>query len=162
MKRGELVSGWGLSFPDQAKLIRAGKDGVPVTDGMFPESTAFSRLRLGRRRCAGGNACGAHAMAARRPSRQSPRVVDSSRVPPDGRSGAQRNCPPHSILSPHTRQRNSSAETAYRVCFGESRQKRLIARHRYHRPAECQPAKKVFTSRRLGRSGPRAWPRAYP
>lgn len=40
-ERGELVSGWGLSFPDQAKLVRAGKDGVPVTDGLFPESKKF-------------------------------------------------------------------------------------------------------------------------
>jgi len=35
---GELVSAEGLSFPDQAKLVRAGKDGVPITDGVFPES----------------------------------------------------------------------------------------------------------------------------
>jgi hypothetical protein len=38
---GELVSAEGLSFPDQAKLIRAGKDGVPITDGVFPESKEF-------------------------------------------------------------------------------------------------------------------------
>jgi hypothetical protein len=38
---GELVSAEGLSFPDQAKLVRAGKDGVPVTDGVFPESKEF-------------------------------------------------------------------------------------------------------------------------
>ncbi|MGA7292976.1 MAG: YciI family protein [Terriglobales bacterium] len=36
--RGELVSAEGLSFPDQAKLVRAGKDGQPITDGIFPES----------------------------------------------------------------------------------------------------------------------------
>jgi hypothetical protein len=35
---GELVSAEGLSFPDQAKLVRAGKDGTPITDGVFPES----------------------------------------------------------------------------------------------------------------------------
>jgi hypothetical protein len=35
---GEFVSCEGLSFPDQAKLVRAGKDGVPITDGVFPES----------------------------------------------------------------------------------------------------------------------------
>ncbi len=40
-ERGELVSAEGLSFPDQAKLVRAGKDGVPVTDGVFPESKEF-------------------------------------------------------------------------------------------------------------------------
>src|ERR1700694_4150758 len=34
---GELVAAEGLSGPDQAKLVRAGKDGKPVTDGVFPE-----------------------------------------------------------------------------------------------------------------------------
>jgi len=38
---GELVSAEGLSFPDQAKLVRAGKDGTPTTDGVFPESKEF-------------------------------------------------------------------------------------------------------------------------
>jgi len=38
---GELVSAEGLSFPDQAKLVRAGKDGAPITDGIFPESKEF-------------------------------------------------------------------------------------------------------------------------
>jgi hypothetical protein len=38
---GELVSAEGLSFPDQARLVRAGKDGAPVTDGVFPESKEF-------------------------------------------------------------------------------------------------------------------------
>src|SRR5215472_2182476 len=38
---GELVSGEGLAFPDQAKLVRAGKDGKPITDGVFPESKEF-------------------------------------------------------------------------------------------------------------------------
>jgi hypothetical protein len=37
----ELVSAEGLSFPDQAKLVRAGKDGLPMTDGVFPESKEF-------------------------------------------------------------------------------------------------------------------------
>ena len=31
----------GLATPDQAKLIRAGKDGQPITDGVFPESKEF-------------------------------------------------------------------------------------------------------------------------
>jgi len=35
---GELVSAEGLSFPDQARLVRARKDGLPITDGVFPES----------------------------------------------------------------------------------------------------------------------------
>jgi len=38
---GELVAVEGLTSPDQAKLIRAGKDGTPVTDGVFPESKEF-------------------------------------------------------------------------------------------------------------------------
>lgn len=40
-KSGELVSAEGLSFPDQAKLVRAGKDAMPITDGVFPESKEF-------------------------------------------------------------------------------------------------------------------------
>ena len=40
-ERGELVSAEGLSFPNQAKLVRAGKDGRPITDGVFPESKEF-------------------------------------------------------------------------------------------------------------------------
>ena len=38
---GELVSAEGLSFPDQAKLVRAGNDGTPITEGVFPESKEF-------------------------------------------------------------------------------------------------------------------------
>jgi len=38
---GEFVGAEGLSGPDQAKLVRAGKDGTPVTDGVFPESKEF-------------------------------------------------------------------------------------------------------------------------
>ncbi|HTC91877.1 MAG TPA: YciI family protein [Terriglobales bacterium] len=38
---GELVAAEGLSFPDQAKVVRAGNDGVPITDGIFPESKEF-------------------------------------------------------------------------------------------------------------------------
>ena len=38
---GELVSGEGLAAPDQAKLVRAGKDGQPITDGVFPEAKEF-------------------------------------------------------------------------------------------------------------------------
>jgi hypothetical protein len=38
---GELVSAEGLSFPDQAKLVRAGRGGLPITDGVFPESKEF-------------------------------------------------------------------------------------------------------------------------
>ena len=38
---GEFVGAEGLSGPDQARLVRAGKDGTPVTDGVFPESKEF-------------------------------------------------------------------------------------------------------------------------
>jgi hypothetical protein len=38
---GEFVGAEGLAMPDQAKVVRAGKDGVPVTDGVFPESKEF-------------------------------------------------------------------------------------------------------------------------
>ena len=38
---GEFVSAEGLSFPDQAKQVRAGNDGAPITDGVFPESKEF-------------------------------------------------------------------------------------------------------------------------
>ncbi len=38
---GELVGAEGLAGPQQAKRVRAGKDGRPVTDGVFPESKEF-------------------------------------------------------------------------------------------------------------------------
>ena len=38
---GEFVAADGLTLPDQARVVRAGKDGVPVTDGVFPESKEF-------------------------------------------------------------------------------------------------------------------------
>jgi hypothetical protein len=38
---GELVGIEALTGPDQAKLIRAGKDGAPITDGVFPEAKEF-------------------------------------------------------------------------------------------------------------------------
>jgi hypothetical protein len=38
---GELLSAEGLSFPDQAKIVRASKDGMPITDGVFPEGKEF-------------------------------------------------------------------------------------------------------------------------
>ena len=38
---GELVGAEGLSMPSQARLVRAGKDGKPITDGVFPESKEF-------------------------------------------------------------------------------------------------------------------------
>ena len=38
---GELVAAEGLSSPAQAKLVRAGTDGAPITDGIFPEAKEF-------------------------------------------------------------------------------------------------------------------------
>lgn len=38
---GEFVGAEGLTGPDQAKLVRAGTDGAPITDGVFPESKEF-------------------------------------------------------------------------------------------------------------------------
>jgi hypothetical protein len=38
---GELVDAQGLSTPAQATLVRAGKDGRPVTDGPFAETKEF-------------------------------------------------------------------------------------------------------------------------
>jgi hypothetical protein len=38
---GELVSAEGLASPQQAKRVRAGKDGTPITDGVFPEAKEF-------------------------------------------------------------------------------------------------------------------------
>jgi len=38
---GEVVSNEGLASPAEAKRVRAGKDGAPVTDGVFPEAKEF-------------------------------------------------------------------------------------------------------------------------
>jgi hypothetical protein len=38
---GELVSAEGLASPQEAKVVRAGKNGAPVTDGVFPEAKEF-------------------------------------------------------------------------------------------------------------------------
>lgn len=39
---GEMVSTHGLNGPEEARMVRAGKDGAPeVTDGPFPESKEF-------------------------------------------------------------------------------------------------------------------------
>src|SRR5215470_4282038 len=38
---GVLVATEGLAFPDQARIVRAGKDGTPITDGVFPETKEF-------------------------------------------------------------------------------------------------------------------------
>ena len=38
---GEFVSVEGLTAPDQAKAVRAGTRGEPITDGVFPETKEF-------------------------------------------------------------------------------------------------------------------------
>lgn len=38
---GELAGAAGLADPMQAKKVRAGKDGKPITDGVFPESKEY-------------------------------------------------------------------------------------------------------------------------
>ena len=38
---GELVSAEGLADPKEAKVVRAGKDGAPITDGVFPEAKEY-------------------------------------------------------------------------------------------------------------------------
>ena len=38
---GVFVATEGLGWPNEAKIVRAGKDGEPITDGVFPESKEF-------------------------------------------------------------------------------------------------------------------------
>jgi hypothetical protein len=38
---GAFVSIEGLGWPSEAKLVRAGKNGEPIIDGVFPESKEF-------------------------------------------------------------------------------------------------------------------------
>ena len=38
---GEFVANEGLAAPEQATVVRAGKDGTPITDGVFPEAKEF-------------------------------------------------------------------------------------------------------------------------
>ena len=38
---GVFVATEGLAFPDQARMVRAGSDGAPITDGVFPEAKEF-------------------------------------------------------------------------------------------------------------------------
>jgi hypothetical protein len=38
---GEFVATQGLSVPHEAKVVRGEKGGMPVTDGVFPESKEF-------------------------------------------------------------------------------------------------------------------------
>ena len=38
---GEFVAAQGLAGPNEAKLVRGEKNGMPITDGIFPESKEF-------------------------------------------------------------------------------------------------------------------------
>lgn len=38
---GEFIATQGLSAPDEAKLIIGEKNGLPITDGVFPEAKEF-------------------------------------------------------------------------------------------------------------------------
>jgi hypothetical protein len=38
---GVFVATEGLAWPGEAKIVRAGKNGEPITDGVFPESKEF-------------------------------------------------------------------------------------------------------------------------
>ncbi len=38
---GELAGAEGLAMPGEAKVVKAGKDGTPITDGVFPEAKEF-------------------------------------------------------------------------------------------------------------------------
>ena len=38
---GHIVATEGLGFPNDAMVVRAGRNGEPVTDGVFPESKEF-------------------------------------------------------------------------------------------------------------------------
>jgi hypothetical protein len=40
-KSGEFVATEGLAMPHQAKVVRAGKNHTPITDGVFPEAKEF-------------------------------------------------------------------------------------------------------------------------
>ena len=46
---GELIAAEGLASPHEAKRVRAGKDGAPITDGIFPETKEFLVELLDRR-----------------------------------------------------------------------------------------------------------------
>jgi hypothetical protein len=41
VETGEFVATQGLSEPKEAKVVRGEKNGLPVTDGIFPESKEF-------------------------------------------------------------------------------------------------------------------------
>ncbi len=51
---GEFVATQGLAEPAEAKVVRGEKNGMPVTDGLFPESKGMPRMpRAFRQTCDG-------------------------------------------------------------------------------------------------------------
>ena len=40
-EQGELAAAEGLAMPGEAKVVKAAKDGTPITDGVFPETKEF-------------------------------------------------------------------------------------------------------------------------
>jgi hypothetical protein len=40
-EEGVFVATEGLASPTEARIVRAGPDGMPITDGVFPESKEF-------------------------------------------------------------------------------------------------------------------------
>jgi hypothetical protein len=41
VETGEFVATQGLADPNEAKVVRGEKNGLPITDGIFPESKEF-------------------------------------------------------------------------------------------------------------------------
>ena len=41
IESGEFVATQPLAGPEEAKIVRAGSDGAPITDGVFPEAKQF-------------------------------------------------------------------------------------------------------------------------
>lgn len=41
VETGEFIATQGLAEPNQAKVVRGEKNGLPVTDGIFPEAKEF-------------------------------------------------------------------------------------------------------------------------
>ena len=44
---GVFVDTKGLAWPREAKIVRAGNNGEPVTDGVFPDSQEYIRRQFG-------------------------------------------------------------------------------------------------------------------
>lgn len=69
MAAGELVGAEGLAPPGAARIVRSDKNGLPVTDGVFPETKEFL---VGYWMIDVENEARAHAIAARASSAPGP------------------------------------------------------------------------------------------